>query len=50
MAGWARDCEIPFPLRQAKTCDNHLIPDNEVLKWIITYQVKIVVFFFPIVV
>lgn len=45
MAGWAGDCEFPFPLMQAKTCDNHLTPDNEVLKWIMTYQVKAVFFF-----
>lgn len=42
MAGWARDCEFPFPLMQAKTCDSHLIPDNEVLNWIIIYQVNVV--------
>lgn len=45
MAGWTRNCEFPFPLMQAKTCDNHLIPDNEVSKWIITYQINVGIFF-----
>lgn len=49
MAGWTRYCEFPFAPMQAKICDNHLVYDNEELKWIITYQVKVEIYFFLVI-